>query len=41
MRWTGCEACTGENKNIYRVLEWESEEKNHLKELGVSGRVMW
>jgi hypothetical protein len=41
MRWTGCVACTGENKNTYRVLEWESEEKNHLKELGVGGRIMW
>jgi hypothetical protein len=41
MRWTGCVACTGENKNTYRVLEWESEEKDHLKELGVDGRIIW
>jgi hypothetical protein len=41
MRWRGCVACTGENKNTYRGLEWESEEKERLKELGVDGRIIW
>jgi hypothetical protein len=41
MRWTGFVACTGENKNTYRLLEWKSEEKNYLKKLLVDGRIIW
>jgi hypothetical protein len=32
-------ACLGENRNAYRVLVGNLKERDHLKDLGIDGRV--
>jgi hypothetical protein len=39
MRWVGHVARMGEGRNVYRVLVGKSEEKNHLQDQGVDGRM--
>jgi hypothetical protein len=39
MRWAGHVARMGEGRNVYRVLVGKPEEKNHLKDQGVDGRM--
>jgi len=40
MKWVEYMAYRGERRNMYRALVGEPEEKNHLVELGVIGRVI-
>jgi hypothetical protein len=40
MRWVGHVAHMGERKGIYRVLVGKPEEKNHLEDPGVDGKVI-
>jgi hypothetical protein len=39
MRWAGHIARTGEGRKVYWVLVGKPEGKNHLKDLGVDGRM--
>jgi hypothetical protein len=39
MRWAGHVTRTGEGRNVYRVLEGKPEEKDHLEDRGVDGRM--
>jgi hypothetical protein len=39
MRWAGHVARVGEGRNMYRVLVGKSEEKDHLKDKDVDGRM--
>jgi hypothetical protein len=39
-RWAGHVARRGERKGVYRVLVGEREGKNHLKDIGVDGRII-
>jgi hypothetical protein len=40
MRWAGHVARMGEGRNMYRVLVWTPEGKNHLIDQGVDGRMV-
>jgi hypothetical protein len=39
MRWAGYVARMGEGRNVYRVLVGKPEEKGHLKNQGIDGRM--
>jgi hypothetical protein len=39
MRWAGHVARMGEERNVYRVLEGNPEERDHLEEQDVDGRM--
>jgi hypothetical protein len=39
MRWAGHVACTGDDRNLYRVLVGKPEGKDHLENQGVDGRM--
>jgi hypothetical protein len=39
MRWAGHVARMGEGRNMYWVLVWKAEGKNHLKDQGVDGQL--
>jgi hypothetical protein len=39
MRWAGHVARMGEVRNVYRVLVGKPEEKNHLENQGIDGRM--
>jgi hypothetical protein len=39
MRWAGHVARMGEGRNVYRVLVGKPEEKSHLEDQGVDGRM--
>jgi hypothetical protein len=39
LRWAGHVARMGEGRNVYRVLVGKPEEKNHLLDQGVDGRI--
>jgi hypothetical protein len=39
VRWAGHVACMGEERNVYRVLVESLEERDHLKDQGVDGRI--
>jgi len=38
LRWAGDVACTGENRNAYRVWVGKPEERGHLEGLGIEER---
>jgi len=40
MKWTGHVACMGERRGVYRVLVGKSEERDHLEDPGVYGRII-
>ena len=40
MRWAGHVARMGERRGIYRVLGGESEERDHLEDPGLDGRII-
>jgi len=40
MRWAGHVACMGERRNSYIILVEISEGKNHLRDLGIDGRII-
>jgi hypothetical protein len=39
MRWAGHVARIGEGRKVYRVLVGNTEEKDHLEDQGVDGRM--
>jgi hypothetical protein len=39
MRWAGHVECTGEGRNVYRILMGNPEGKDHLEVQGVDGRM--
>jgi hypothetical protein len=40
LRWAGHVACTGENRNAYRVWVKKPEERGHLEGLGIEQRII-
>jgi hypothetical protein len=40
MRWAGQVVRMGEMRNAYNVLVGRPEEKNHLEDLGIDGRII-
>jgi len=40
MRWAGHVARMWQGKGVYRVLVGKSEERNHLQDLGLDGRII-
>jgi len=40
MRWAGHVACMGERRGVYRVLVGKPEERDHLEDPGVYGRII-
>jgi len=40
MRWGGYVAYTGERRGVYRVLVGKPEERDHLKDPGIDGRII-
>jgi hypothetical protein len=40
MRLVGHVARMGESRDVYRVLEWRPDGKNHLEDPGVDGRII-
>jgi len=40
LRWTGHAACTGENRNAYRVWVGKPKERGHLEGLGIEESII-